>query len=680
MTVSDGVNATTDTFDVTVTGVNDPPTISDIGNQSTPEDTAAGPIGFTVGDVETAPGSLVVTASSDDQALIPNGNITFGGSGASRTVTVTPAAEQTGTATITVTVSDGTDTGTDTFDLTVTSVNDVPTISDITDQSIVEDTSTGALAFTVGDTETAPASLTVTGSSSDQTLVPNGNLVFGGSGASRTVTVTPAASQTGTATISVTVSDGTDTVTDTFVLTVTPANTAPTISDVTDQSTPANTATGPLGFTVGDVETPVASLTVSGSSSDQTLVPDDNIVFGGSGASRTVTVTPAANQYGSATITLTVSDGSLTTTDTFVLTVSNTAPTISDISDQATPLNTSTGALAFTVGDTETAAASLTVTGSSSDQTLVPDDNLVFGGSGASRTVSIQPAGDQYGSATITVTVSDGTGTATDTFTLTVAGTPPTISDISNQTTPENTATGAIAFLVSDAETPSTSLTVSGSSSDQTLVPDDNVVFGGSGVNRTVTVTPAGSQTGSATITVTVSDGAETATETFVLTIGSNTAPTISDVGNQSTPVDTATGAIAFTVGDAETDVASLTVSGSSSDQAVVPTANVVFGGSGASRTVTITPAASQTGSTTITLTVSDGSLTATDSFVLSVGGNAAPTITPIADQTTPEDTAWTEPDPEAPDWVDALGAEDRGFSATAPVPLWDGIHKAPIE
>ena len=33
----------------------------------------------------------------------------------------------------------------------------------------------------------------MSGSSSNTTLVPNGNIVFGGSGANRTVTVTPAA-------------------------------------------------------------------------------------------------------------------------------------------------------------------------------------------------------------------------------------------------------------------------------------------------------------------------------------------------------------------------------------------------------------------------------------------------------------------------------------------------------
>ena len=62
---------------------------------------------------------------------------------------------------------------------------------------------------------------------------------------------------------------------------------------------------------MGDVETAAGSLTVSGSSSNPTLVPNGNIVFGGSGANRTVTVTPAANQTGTATITVTVSDGAV---------------------------------------------------------------------------------------------------------------------------------------------------------------------------------------------------------------------------------------------------------------------------------------------------------------------------------------------------------------------------------
>jgi len=305
------------------------------------------------------------------------------------------------------------------------------------------------------------------------------------------------------------------------------ANTPPTISSIADLSTSQNTATAPIAFTVGDAQTAAGSLIVSGSSSNPTLVPNANIVFGGSGANRTVTITPASNQSGPATITVTVSDGSFTATDTFVLTVnapSNTAPTISNIADVTTAQNTATAAIAFTVGDSQTAAGSLTLTGSSSNPTLVPNANIVFGGSGANRTVTITPALNQSGPATITVTVSDGSLTATDTFAVTVnavANTAPTISNIANVTTTQNASTAAIPFTVGDSQTAAGSLTVSGVSSNPTLVPNAGVVFGGSGANRTVTITPAFNQTGTATITVTVSDGSLTATDSFVVTVNS---------------------------------------------------------------------------------------------------------------------------------------------------------------
>ena len=98
--------------------------------------------------------------------------------------------------------------GADAFVAKVTMVNGVPTISNIANRTINEDTSTGAVAFTVGDAETPAGSLTLTRTSSNTALVPVANIVFGGSGANRTVTVTPAANQSGTTTIRITVSDG----------------------------------------------------------------------------------------------------------------------------------------------------------------------------------------------------------------------------------------------------------------------------------------------------------------------------------------------------------------------------------------------------------------------------------------------------------------------------------------
>ncbi len=107
--------------DVTLTALNSVPTISDIPNQpATANGVPVGPLAFTVGDLETAPAALVVTAASSNLTLVPVAGIALGGSGAARTVTVTPAAGQSGTATVTLTVTDaGGLTATDTFTVTV---------------------------------------------------------------------------------------------------------------------------------------------------------------------------------------------------------------------------------------------------------------------------------------------------------------------------------------------------------------------------------------------------------------------------------------------------------------------------------------------------------------------------------------------------------------------------------
>lgn len=107
----------------------------------------------------------------------------------------------------------------------------------------------------------------------------------------------------------------------------TPANTPPTITAIANLAINKNSNTGAIAFTIGDATTPVGNLTITGLSSNTTLVPNANIVFAGTGANRTVTVTPAANQIGSVTITVNVSDGNSTTTETFVLTVNEVVPT-----------------------------------------------------------------------------------------------------------------------------------------------------------------------------------------------------------------------------------------------------------------------------------------------------------------------------------------------------------------
>ncbi|QTN32616.1 hypothetical protein HZ994_09815 [Akkermansiaceae bacterium] len=98
--------------------------------------------------------------------------------------------------------------------------------------------------------------------------------------------------------------------------------------------------------------------------------------------------------------------------------------------------------------------------------------------------------------------------------------TPPTISAIVDQTIPSGGSTSALAFTVGGGE--SGPLTLSASSSNNTLVPGGNISLGGSGANRTVTVTPVSGFSGSSTITITADNGTATATQSFILTVTEN--------------------------------------------------------------------------------------------------------------------------------------------------------------
>ncbi len=104
-----------------------------------------------------------------------------------------------------------------------------------------------------------------------------------------------------------------------------------------------------------------------------------------------------------------------------------------------------------------------------------------------------------------------------------------------------------------------------------------------------------------------------------------NTPPTVSDVGNQSALVNIPIGPVAFTINDAETALANLTVSVKSSNATLFPTGSLVLGGTDGNRTVTLTPASGQFGTATITLTVTDlNGATATDTFNVTI--NTPPT------------------------------------------------------
>ena len=151
------------------------PSIEDIANQTTAEDTPKLVV-FNLGD-DTGALIATVTATSSNTALVTSdgAHLSFSGSGGSRTLTITPntnanslADGGTTTITVTVTATNG-QTAVDTFDLTVTEVNDNPVAVDDVLTAIDEDSGTRIIPFTdlTGNDSPGPAnesgqSLTVT--------------------------------------------------------------------------------------------------------------------------------------------------------------------------------------------------------------------------------------------------------------------------------------------------------------------------------------------------------------------------------------------------------------------------------------------------------------------------------------------------------------------------------------
>jgi hypothetical protein len=97
--------------------------------------------------------------------------------------------------------------------------------------------------------------------------------------------------------------------------------------------------------------------------------------------------------------------------------------------------------------------------------------------------------------------------------------TPPTISSIANQTNRVNTIIGPLAFTVTDAESSASNLVVTAMSSNATLLPTNNITIGGNGTIRSITITPASNHTGTAEITLSVSDGSRSVSTAFTVTV-----------------------------------------------------------------------------------------------------------------------------------------------------------------
>ncbi|KPA15913.1 hypothetical protein MHK_003880, partial [Candidatus Magnetomorum sp. HK-1] len=561
ITITDAGNLTaTESFNVTVNEINDTPALTSIDPQITDEDTAINSLSFTVTDIETAGCSHGITFASSDIELIPVENISYTCSAGIFYLSMTPVSNQSGHATLTITISDaGNLTATESFEITVSEINDPPTMTSIDSQTIDEDTVIEALEFTVTDIETAGCSHGISFASSDIGLIPVENISYTCSADIFYLSITPVSNQSGHASLTITITDaGNLTATESFEMTVNEINDPPAMTPINPQTIDEDTVIEALEFTVTDNETAGCSHGITFDSSDIGLIPVENISYTCSADIFYLSITPVSNQSGHASLTITITDaGNLTATESFEITVNeiNDPPTMTSINPQTIDEDTVIEALELTVTDIETAGCSHGISFASSDTGLIPVENISYTCSAGIFYLSMTPVSNQSGHAALTITITDaGNLTATESFEMTVneINDPPEMTSIDSQTIDEDTVIEALEFTVTDIETAGCSHGISFASSDIGLIPVENISYTCSAGIFYLSMTPVSNQSGHASLTITITDaGNLTATESFEMTVNEiNDPPAITSIDSQTIDEDTVIEALEFTVTD----------------------------------------------------------------------------------------------------------------------------------
>ena len=610
--LSDGsLTSNTATVSITITAVNDAPTVANaIVDQTATEDQA---FGFTLpantfNDVDGDALTLTATGLPTWLSFTP-GTGAFSG---------TPANADVGVVNITVTATDPSNEAvSDVFSITVNNVNDAPTVANvIADQAATEDQ---AFNFTVpantfNDEDGDALTLSATGLPAWLSFTP-GTGAFSG---------TPANADVGVVDITVTATDpSNESVSDVFALTVQNVNDGPTVANaIADQ---AATEDQVFNFTVpantfDDVDGDALTLSATGLPAWLSFTPGTGAFSG----------TPANADVGVANITVTATDPSNeAVSDAFTITVNNVndAPTVANaIADQ---------------GATEDQAFNFAVPANTFDD--VDGDTLTLSATGLPAWLSFTPgtgafsgtpANADVGVVNITVTATDPSNEAvSDVFALTVnnVNDAPTVANaIADQVATEDQA---FTFTVSantfnDDDGDALTLSATGLPTWLTFTPGNGAFSG----------TPANADVGIVNITVTATDPSNAAvSDVFAISVQNvNDAPRlVSEIPDQQAQEqrEFSLDVTGFFADDDNGD--SLAYSqvglpdGLSLSQGVI-TGTVAFGASGNSPyTVSITASDSQSSSVTgsFDLVVSaldiDMDLTPALEPDLSVGGEA---------------------------------------------------------
>jgi hypothetical protein len=552
--------STTNSFVLTVRPVNDPPSFALVTNLFVVDENA-GTQTFSNVIAAVSPGP----ASESNQTckyVLSYANTplftTAPAISATGDLTFKAATNQHGFATVRVYAQDsgGTANGgkdvsaTNTFYIAVRAVASPPTIAMATNVVIARDKATN-LTLTITDPDNR--NVKVVAQSADLNVV---TVSLRGVGKTRILTLSPATITNAATTVTVTADNGLKIATNELPVAVQAVNYAPELTVLTALTINENAAATNRNFTVSDKDTSVSSLVVTAKISNTNLaaVAVSTTDF----TNRVLTITPLTNMYGSATVELGVDDATGTktakTTQRFVLTVNpvNHAPSFS-LGTNVIYASENTGA----TGNKDLQSVTNLIRDISSGPTNERSQAITFYATSSSNAFFVTPPSISAkgiltfkptlyatGSVALAIYARDSGGTLnggvntspTNTITLVVTNInqAPVIGTLANLTLKESSSPTNVAVTVKDVDSTLTHFHISASCNKPWLA---SVSATNSWQGLFITVTPAsktnsstlvdGKPLGSATVTVSVDDGALTNSKTFTLTIGSvNDAPT----------------------------------------------------------------------------------------------------------------------------------------------------------
>ncbi|MFZ9520626.1 MAG: FG-GAP repeat protein [Silvanigrellaceae bacterium] len=225
------------------------------------------------------------------------------------------------------------------------------------------------------------------------------------------------------------------------------------------------------------------------------------------------------------------SAGEIKLSPVFVIEALNTAPTVTPVANIQGTEDTAMFDVALSIGDQEdnlTCSSALTVR--SGNTLLLPNRNIYISGIGTNCKLTLVPSADQSGTSMINVSVSDGSLSAETNFLYTVApvNDPPSLAAIASPQTTSINNSKALNLVANDPDGPlncSTENFAYASSNFNVVAETGAVVWGGNWPNCTAIIAPVATMTGISEITVTVSDGVFTASQTFTFSVLKTDAP-----------------------------------------------------------------------------------------------------------------------------------------------------------